>query len=450
MNKKYKITIVVVLAIILGSVGIYKINELNKKIEVSLVLEHNLANMVNDDIIAGNVIESSKQIIRKDSGQKIDTIFVKENDKVNKGDKLLAYDLESIRIAYEIKKLDLEGISTKMNGIKIALEQLLNNRPIPPKKARLEAINSAENNIDETHPKRFVLIDGDYIKAKELKQLKYPFISIELRDENNNLIVKKVFNQHHITEMSDEETIFIGNNYQENDDPNKNIIQKQRELKKELADLKVAYKRAELEVKDLDNSLEDGVVYAKNDGVIRNVNKDNVLELHYGSGTVVQARLSEYQFKQFKVKQKVRVISLENQNEYEAIITKIDNFPVKDEGFNNNVSYYTFTAGIDQDVNLLELSPVEIRPIEENDHKIYLENAYIRSDEGGSYVLKDRDGKLVKQYVEIGKSTSIFATEILSGLSEEDYIAFPYGDAKEGLKTKISDDEFKEDIKDVR
>ena len=50
-----------------------------------------------------------------------------------------------------------------------------------------------------------------------------------------------------------------------------------------------------------------------------------------------------------------------------------------------------------------------------------------------------RDNRLVKQYLELG--TPIYSgsyVEIISGLTAEDYIAFPYGaDVKEGVRTLL-------------
>jgi len=70
-------------------------------------------------------------------------------------------------------------------------------------------------------------------------------------------------------------------------------------------------------------------------------------------------------------------------------------------------------------------------------NRIYLESSYIREENGKSYVMKDSNGKLVKQYVTTGQIVSGgYAIEIKAGLTEEDYIAFPYGKtAQEGVKT---------------
>ena len=62
---------------------------------------------------------------------------------------------------------------------------------------------------------------------------------------------------------------------------------------------------------------------------------------------------------------------------------------------------------------------------------------FVDEDSKGSYVYKDSNGVLKKQYVETGKKYYGYYVEIKSGLSREDYLAYPLlRDAKEGRKTK--------------
>ena len=67
---------------------------------------------------------------------------------------------------------------------------------------------------------------------------------------------------------------------------------------------------------------------------------------------------------------------------------------------------------------------------------IYLDKAYVREEDGRKYVLKaDENDLLVKQYIQTGKTIWGQAVEVLSGLTMEDRVAFPYGKtAKEGVK----------------
>ena len=73
---------------------------------------------------------------------------------------------------------------------------------------------------------------------------------------------------------------------------------------------------------------------------------------------------------------------------------------------------------------------------------ITLENYFIRTEnDGRSYVyIQGEDGRLKKQYVELGQEFYAMVVEIRSGLDESDLIAFPYGDdVMEGAATKEVD-----------
>ena len=70
---------------------------------------------------------------------------------------------------------------------------------------------------------------------------------------------------------------------------------------------------------------------------------------------------------------------------------------------------------------------------------------FVRSEDGQSYVyVAGKDGLLERREVVTGKSLYGSYTEIRSGLSAEDKVAFPYGkEVKEGCPTKAGNlDEF--------
>ena len=72
---------------------------------------------------------------------------------------------------------------------------------------------------------------------------------------------------------------------------------------------------------------------------------------------------------------------------------------------------------------------------------IYVENPFIRTEQGKSFVyVRGEDELLEKRFVTTGKSLWGNYTEILSGLRAEDYIAFPYGKTvKAGAPTQEGD-----------
>ncbi len=215
-------------------------------------------------------------------------------------------------------------------------------------------------------------------------------------------------------------------------------------------------RRIHLLLSELQSQLADGVVYAKRSGVIKglkdmnNVPTDGTpfLTVAGGTGTEVKGSISELLLATIQKGTKVSVTSYETGSIYEAVVTHIDNFPTNSgEGFyggNPNVSMYGFTAYIEKGDDLKQGSYLSLSIQQENTDtsSIYLSNAFIRDEHGQKYVMKDVDGKLVKTYIKTGKVYFNMSTEVLSGLSDTDYIAFPYGDgAIEGTRTQIGMDD---------
>ena len=77
----------------------------------------------------------------------------------------------------------------------------------------------------------------------------------------------------------------------------------------------------------------------------------------------------------------------------------------------------------------------------EGGNGVYLENPYIRTENGSSYVLVlGSDGTLEQRFVTTGKSLWGNYTEIRAGITTEDLIAFPYGKkVKPGVKAVEGD-----------
>ena len=81
----------------------------------------------------------------------------------------------------------------------------------------------------------------------------------------------------------------------------------------------------------------------------------------------------------------------------------------------------------------------KMQALESLDKVGILDKAYIRSENGQSYVyIADENNKLKKQYIRTG-ATVWGSVEIKQGLSTENQIAFPYGKAvKEGAAVKLA------------
>ena len=228
---------------------------------------------------------------------------------------------------------------------------------------------------------------------------------------------------------------------------------KQREI--ESADL--SYRKLQLELKIMEEELGDGIVRAKKDGIVKiahgadDIPQDGspFIKISSGEGVMIMGSISEMLLDRVKVGQALTASSWENGQEYTATVASIDDYPANTSYFyggegNPNASYYNFYAYMDDAEDIPENSYLEISFDTSGEvvDSMFIPQAYIRSDALGKYVMKDDNGVLKKQYVKAGKTYWGEYTQVLSGLSNEDYIAFPYGDgAIEGVKTEISEEE---------
>lgn len=229
-----------------------------------------------------------------------------------------------------------------------------------------------------------------------------------------------------------------------------------REKEAEIRDLDLNKRKAELELEQMKRTSASGEVLATINGVVKSVgDKDNpptdgsaFLTISGSEGLYVKGFISELMLDKIEVGTTVYANSWESGMSFEAEITEISTYPQENNQFwgegNPNVSYYPYTAYIANPEGLQNGEEVALSMTGKSDSAggIYLEKAYVREEDGKSYVLKvNKKNRLEKQYVVTGKTLWGQAVEIVSGLTLEDRIAFPYGKtAKEGLKVEESSD----------
>ena len=146
------------------------------------------------------------------------------------------------------------------------------------------------------------------------------------------------------------------------------------------------------------------------------------------SGTISELLLDEV-----KPGTVVTANSWESGMTFEATVTSVSDYPVSGNSWgegNPNVSYYQYTAYMEDSSALKngEYVDLAIQTNQSETGGIYLDKAYVRQEDGKSYVMMaDENNQLKKQYVVTGKTVYGTAIEIKSGLTEDDKIAFPYG-----------------------
>lgn len=228
------------------------------------------------------------------------------------------------------------------------------------------------------------------------------------------------------------------------------LIEEIASIEKKLKELDIQHRRQLLELKSLEQSSVDGIVYATVAGIVKTLgDKENpstagsaFLVVMGEDGLYVNGTISELLLEHVTPGMVVTANAWESGMTFDATITEISDFPVASNSWsegNPNVSYYSYTAYIEDSTGLKNGEYVDLSiAINETDSGgIYIEKAYVREENGRHYcMIADENGKLTKRYVVTGKTIYGSAIEIKSGLEETDLIAFPYGkDAIEGAAT---------------
>ena len=232
------------------------------------------------------------------------------------------------------------------------------------------------------------------------------------------------------------------------------LAQMRAEQEKTIKETKFKIKMAEADYKIMQTEMSDGNVYAEFDGKVVSVLSEEeaktqnqpVIKVSGGGGFYIQGSVSELEKDKMQIGQEVTVNDWNTGMTYPGKIVSIGDFPTDSDGWNGsgnpNVSYYPFTVFVDETADLQAGQYASIQySSAESENGIYLENPFIRTENGQSYVyVRGADGKLEKRFVTTGKALWGSYTEILSGLTVDDLIAFPYGkNVKQGAPTEEGD-----------
>ena len=229
-----------------------------------------------------------------------------------------------------------------------------------------------------------------------------------------------------------------------------------REQKLQIRETRLQIRESDLKLKAADRKLDGKIVKATMNGVVKVAGTvdegsadDGFIVISGAAGMYAEGTVNELSRDTIHVGDMLTGTSYENGASFTAKVTEISEYPASgdDDGFsygfgysseNSNASYYPFLAYIEDADDVTEGS-AELQFVKrQSSAGIYLENVYIRTDENGkSYVfIQGADGLLKKQYVKTGVSVYGSGWEILSGLREDDKIAFPYGkNVYEGAST---------------
>ena len=221
--------------------------------------------------------------------------------------------------------------------------------------------------------------------------------------------------------------------------------------------LKLDIRESKLNIEKLEKKVKKEVIYSKLDGTVAKVGDpattasdgSDFMTIKSKEGFYVKGTVSELMLDQIK---EGTILNCSGQNgDFEAEVVDVSEYPVSGDNYsgngNPNVSYYSYTATIpDKSVKVSDDDYWLTITLQSDTQSkgIVLDRAFVRSENGSSYVYKDDNGVLKKQKLSVGGNVNGgYSVLVTGGITRDDKIAFPYGDTvKEGGKTQeVSVDE---------
>ena len=211
---------------------------------------------------------------------------------------------------------------------------------------------------------------------------------------------------------------------------------KQDEIKQLQFDIKMG--KAELKI--MQKEAADGKIVAEFDGIVSDIlepaaaleSGEPMMKVTGGGGYYVEGTVSELALNTLRPGQTVSVNSWDTGMVYTGRVVEIGAYPVEEEDLysSSNVTLYPYKVFIDESADLQEGFYVSMtyQTEEQAAGTLYLQNAFLRTEGNRTYVyVRNADGLLEKRYLECGVSTDGYMTPVYAGITEEDFLAFPYG-----------------------
>lgn len=497
--KKILITVLVIAAVcaaIWGSLVLIR-NARRGEVNVYSVSEFMTTDMNSTAGTSGTVTSDKLQKIFLSETQTVSNIYVEEGQTVHEGDKLMAYDTSLSGSDVQQAQINLERQQIELKSLKAQYEKLLNAKTVDQlenekaaleeklQRARYEAgitDESAKPILPEgdgsaEHPicvvwneesdrltqakmtelladrdSAYVLLvsdDGDgYGKIQGLQLY---------RPDSGDEIVISLVSELQIPEISKNDSVrSLEAQIEELDGQiseahsRSELLKLQSEKRKEIANAEIDIKIASIYLRQLQSELSDGAIYSKIDGVVKAVRDEDtaraegsaLIEVSGGGGYYIVGAISELSLDTVSVGQTVEVNSWMTGISCEGTITELSTDPTENyyswSSGNPNVSYYPMKVFVEEDANLQDGDMVDMTYRSDGSKDSwYIESMFVRNEGASSYVyVRGDDGTLEKRVIRAGCSIYGY-TEILGGLTTDDFVAFPYGkDVTDGAKTR--------------
>ena len=442
---------------------------------------------------SGMVTTDKLQKIYISDSQTVKVVYVTEGQTVRKGDKLLSYDttlgdldLKRAEIDLARQKLALDAAQSEIDLLKKAK----NKEELTAEKTKLEAELAEAQSVHRGSPTDackpyvptteadgtaekpyYVKASGTDITREMIANLQEGYTVIYHEIDETPVAVTGILLENEVITFFDAE-MPIKDDPAEGQD-NVAAIQKklnqvlllldaslsQSDLTKEINEktialntAKVDYKLAEINLQSKKKEASSNIVYSEVTGTVKAVrdateayqNNQPVVEVSGGGGYYITGSFSEMLLGTIRTGQTVSIYSWQTGASCEGKIVSVETYPTSSTGWsngNNNVSWYPFKVFVDEDADLMEGDYVDITYQSggtDSSNTWFLENPFIRTESGKSYVMvRGDDGRLEQRFLQTGRDLWGSYTEICGGLTQEEYIAFPYGkDTVAGAKTR--------------
>lgn len=493
MRKGLKIALIllIVLTCVAGALtGVFFLVRGDDVVNVYAASDYSmLSDWVDSSEYYGEVTLSGMQRVYLSSTQQMEELFVREGDRVSEGDVLLRYDttlsevsLERKRLAVQKLQLQLEELKTRLNVINSYVPYVPpvvtptpepTPTPVVTEPEGLPALLSgsgtiedpfrvlwpAEQAFSESYARGllagdssvyavFEIHEGDLLGAETLNE--WPICFIAAGEELQFLFFDPIVPGEEEEDPGTAEPETSGFTYAE-------IAEMRADCQQQIKETEMGIRMAEIEYAQMQLENSGSEVLSTVNGIVSSVNltdsamsgAEPILCISDGEGAyVVRVSVSELDRDELFVGEEMEVYSWQTGASAIGIVTEIGNEPeVYDYGAGyetteSSVSNYTVLVSVGEEAMLSEYEYASVKPMKyEEDNAFYLERAFIKTENGTSYVwLRGEDGLLTRRNVVVGGTLWGEYIKVKSGITAEDYIAFPYGkNLREGVATVEGD-----------
>ena len=393
MKKKGIIVLIVVLLVLAGAAGVtYYVLHNKKTSDEELVYATKISELnggydLMESRYMGTVESQEVKGVNRDSDKKIKELYVKEEDEVKAGDVLFEYDTESMELQLRQLELELTSINNNIATLNQQIASLTTEKAAAPAEEQLGYSAQIQNLQAQVNQANY---DAS-AKQLEIDRQKLSMENTKVVAPMDGII--KTINENNSTSSSDDNSNYDNSNNSSDSTSNAYIT-----------------------------------IMAKGDYRIKATASElTVRSMSEGQSMIIRSRVDD--------------------STWTGTVSKIDlEHPVNEnnDGYfmgsgGTTATKYPFYISLDNTDGLMLGQHVYVEAdYGQGDVKegLWLDDFYIMQEDDGAYVwAENAKGYIEKRKVELGEyDENLMRYQILSGLTEDDYIAYPEDRVKEGMK----------------